>query len=81
MKMPKKLTQEEKQYLKESMDLQSKYCRDHGYPNFVPHDGFCWKCGEPIFAPPEMTGWHYDKEYAATNLFTGCRSCGWSYCD
>ncbi len=81
----RELNEDQKKYLQECLEAQEKFCSEHHYPNFVPASGFCWKCGEPIYFPEESEKpgepWHYHKKDAETNLFTGCHSCGWSYCD
>lgn len=58
------------------IEAQEQYCRDNKVPHFAPEDGFCWSCGEQIYAR-RGRGIHY----ASTELVTGCPHCHRSYCD
>lgn len=51
-----------------------RFCKEKGWPNFAPRDGFCWSCGEQIFN-------HISLETASSQDITGCPCCSRSYCD
>lgn len=62
------------------IEAQAKYCRDHHDPHFAPEDGFCWSCGNQIYA--DANGSRGESlEYASNELITGCPHCNRSYCD
>lgn len=66
--------------IRRCIKAQKKYCEDHQAPHFAPEDGFCWSCGNQIYAP--ANGYEgRDIDYASKELITGCPHCHKSYCD
>ena len=62
------------------IEAQAKYCKDHHDPHFAPEDGFCWSCGNQIYASANGSRGE-SLEYASNELITGCPHCHRSYCD
>jgi len=60
--------------VRSAIAAQKQYCEDNHDPLFAPDDGFCWSCGEQIYANG------YENQ-AATTLITGCPHCHRSYID
>ena len=60
--------------IREAIDAQRQYCKEHKYPMFAPNDGFCFSCGKQIYT-------RINSEYAGKEHITGCPHCSRSYCD
>ena len=60
--------------IKQKIEAQEKYCKEHKAPHFAPHSGICWSCNKQIYEKISL-------EKAATELITGCPHCNRSYCD
>jgi hypothetical protein len=58
------MTREEK--IKEQKDA----CKENGWPQFMPSNGFCYRCNADL---TEQTD-------DMTSLITGCRACCVSFC-
>lgn len=62
---------------------QKQYCKDNNDPHFAPEDGFCYSCGQQIYADISNvfgTSWGY-ADRASKELITGCPHCHRSYID
>lgn len=55
---------------------QEKYCDRHGFLQFAPSDGRCWKCSENIYNDKG-----YSVDLAGSHVITGCPHCNASFCD
>lgn len=66
--------------VRDCIEAQAKYCKDQQAPHFAPEDGFCWSCGNQIYADAGRSHGR-DISYASTELVTGCPHCHRSYCD
>ena len=64
---------------------QANYCRDHGYPQFAPESGRCFKCNQNIYAEGKRRNGNPSNgisvERAGRELITGCPHCNWSFCE
>lgn len=64
---------------------QAIYCRDHGYPQFAPKSGSCYRCGQNIYMEGKQRNGKPSKgisvERAGKELITGCPHCNWSFCE
>lgn len=52
---------------------QAKFCRDRGYPMFLPSNGFCYRCNANLAE-------HISEEDSKRTLITGCPVCHISFC-
>lgn len=59
---------------REVIAAQEAYCKEIGYPMFMPDDGRCFRCNRDITERITV-------ERAGTELITGCPLCHWSYVD
>lgn len=73
----------EKTDTNQAIELQIKYCNEHGMPFFVPNDGRCYRCNNNIFTPiysgRRTNG--ISCEQAANSLITSCPHCNYSFAD
>ena len=63
---------------------QEKYCEQNNLPMFAPYSGYCWHCGQNIYAAKVYPNGHVggiSVEKASNSLVTGCPFCCASYCD
>lgn len=58
----------------EMVALQTQFCKEKGYPRFMPSDGFCYRCGCDLSK-------YISAEAASSHLYTGCPHCMCSWCD
>jgi hypothetical protein len=63
--------------IKKFIDNQKRYCEENNLPFFMPEDGVCWSCGNPIIDDLRKMGYG-DGD---VRLVTGCPICHRSYCD
>jgi hypothetical protein len=72
MKMSEKVELSREQFIKN----QEAYCKEKGYPFFMPYNGMCWACGRDVVKSLIERGLRGKED-----LVTGCPLCHRSYCD
>ena len=70
----------------EAIKMQEAYCAKHGFPMYVPANGWCRDCGRNIFEPYtyrrepiKTTG--ISVEEAGSRLISGCPHCNRTFVD
>lgn len=70
------MQQKTEQEIKQAIADQAARCREMGWPNFAPGDGFCYNCRKNIYQNySNRTGW------TGKSAVTGCPHCNISYID
>ncbi len=71
--------------IEQSVEAQSKFCKENGIPNFAPAlDGKCYRCNRSIYKPYTHPDGHttgITVDCAGKTLITGCPHCHYSFVD
>ena len=59
--------------LQELLHNQKQFCKDRGYPMFIPSNGECYRCHTQLWLV-------VSEEDSKRTLITGCPSCHISFC-
>lgn len=69
--------------IKEAIEAQENYCREHELPRFAPSDGFCEHCCTNIYACHIWANTGAESGIsvaeAGKRLITGCPHCNHSF--